>query len=153
MTKRSDCHGDALIGHRDKRCKCAVKDGPSQELISEQETINTTTMMPDAVYSLIWSFLLEPASQASRHGGRYVCSLDMKSISSFMLVNQRAKEEFDTFNGWRLVARAFHRESIQRHEHTNTFLTLLADIAGSVRDILERHRAPVDANNDRILLD
>jgi hypothetical protein len=53
----------------------------------------------DAVYPLIWSFLLDSTS------GR-ACLLDFKSISSFMLVNKTSKGAFDDCRGWRLCAQA-----------------------------------------------
>jgi hypothetical protein len=60
--------------------------------------------MPDAVYPLIWSFLLNSASGTAS-------SVDFKSILSFMLVNKTSKVAFDDCRGWWLCAQALKREA------------------------------------------
>jgi len=134
---------DTAIARRSKRSKSSRDDGPPKELVSfarpasEEDSNNNNRTMPDTVYSLIWSFLLEPG-QAHQSAREYTCTLDLQSISSFLLVNQRAKEEFHALEGWRLVAKALSRESIQRHGQTKRMLTILADIAEKARAILAR---------------
>jgi hypothetical protein len=60
--------------------------------------------MPDAVYPLMWSFLLDSASGTAS-------SVDFKSIVSFMLVNKTSKGTFDDCRGWWLCAQALKREA------------------------------------------
>jgi hypothetical protein len=60
--------------------------------------------MPDAVYPLIWSFLLDSTSGTAS-------SLDFKSISTLMLVNKTSKGTFDDCRGWWLCAQALKREA------------------------------------------
>jgi hypothetical protein len=60
--------------------------------------------MPDSVYSLIWSFILDSGSEKGS-------SLDFKSIMSFMLVSKTSKGAFDDCRGWWLCAKALKREA------------------------------------------
>jgi hypothetical protein len=62
------------------------------------------TGMTDAVYPLIWSFLLDSTSCKA-------CLLDFQSIRSFMLVNKTSKGAFDDCRGWRFCARALKEEA------------------------------------------
>ena len=150
MSKRLGCHDrDAVPGRRGKRAKWTVEsDDPSKELVSfasEGESQDIT--IPDAAYSLIWSFLLEPGqTQHSRE--EYKCSLDLQSISSFILVNKRAKEEFHALEGWRLVAKSLSRESLERHGQTQRMLAILADIVERARSFLARHNALDDDEDE-----
>ncbi len=69
--------------------------------------------MCDAVFPLVWSFLLEPSriDPSSTTG-----SIDFKSIRSFMLVSKSAKEAFDASNGWALCLRAIKQEITVKEE-------------------------------------
>ena len=64
--------------------------------------------MPTAVYSLVWSFLLDSGGTTNSKDGY---SVDLKTISSLMLVSKTAKEEFHACQGWNQCARALKREA------------------------------------------
>jgi hypothetical protein len=70
--------------------------------------------MPDAVYPLMWSFLLDSASGTAS-------SVDFKSIVSFMLVNKTSKGTFDDCRGWWLCAQALKREAEAKRLLVNGF--------------------------------
>jgi hypothetical protein len=62
--------------------------------------------IPDAVYPLIWSFLLDSAMCSHT-----ASSLDFQSILQFMVVNKSSKGAFDDCRGWWLSAEALKREA------------------------------------------
>jgi hypothetical protein len=81
-------------------------DSTAREAASSHNKIGLVDCMgmPDAVYPLIWSFLLDSTS------GTASC-LDFKSILPFMLVNKTSKGAFDDCRGWWLCAQALKREA------------------------------------------
>jgi hypothetical protein len=71
--------------------------------------------MPDSVYSLIWSFLLDSGSETGS-------SLDFKSVMSFMLVSKTSKGAFDNCRGWWLCAQALKREADAKYRWMTRFM-------------------------------
>jgi hypothetical protein len=76
--------------------------------LHQEDPLINTTNIPDAVYSLIWSFLLDSTSDRAL---MWDFRLGFKSIRSFMLVNKISKEAFDDCRGWWLCAQALKREA------------------------------------------
>jgi hypothetical protein len=66
------------------------------------------TIMPTAVYSLVWNFILDSDGINMSKAGY---SVDLKTISSFMVVCKTAKEEFHACHGWNQCALALKREA------------------------------------------
>jgi len=66
-------------------------------------------MMPQSVFPLIWSFLLEPSDvmDPAAEG----CVIYFKSVASFMLVSRGTEEAFDDCNGWKQCSAALLREA------------------------------------------
>lgn len=90
MTRSEDCHND-------------VENGPPKA----QSGLNDR--VPVAVYSIVWSFLLD--SSSTRFDPLDECFLDFKSIASFMHVNMTSKKAFDACRGWYFCAQALRREA------------------------------------------
>jgi hypothetical protein len=75
-------------------------------LINKKICVIDCMGMPDAVYPLMWSFLLDSTSTSGT-----ASALDFKSILSFILVNKTSKGTFDDCRGWWLCAQALKREA------------------------------------------
>lgn len=82
---------------------------PSVELDQK----NDADIMPSLVYSLVWDFLL-------KSNGRNVSdddgSVDLMTISSFMLVSKTAKNEFVACQGWSHCATALKQEAASKRQ-------------------------------------
>ena len=89
MTQSEDCHND-------------VENGPPKAQPHRNDRV------PLAVYSIVWSFLLD--SSSPRFDPADHCFLDFKSIASFMHVNITSKKAFDACRGWNFCAQALRRE-------------------------------------------
>ena len=69
--------------------------------------------MPSLVYSLVWDFLL---TSNGRNVSDDDCSVDLMTISSFMLVSKTAKNEFAACQGWSHCATALKQEAASKHQ-------------------------------------
>jgi hypothetical protein len=85
-------------------------------LINKKIRVIDCMGMPDAVYPLMWSFLLDSTSTSGT-----ASALDFKSILSFMLVNKTSKGTFDDCRGWWLCAQALKREAEAKRLLVNGF--------------------------------
>ena len=89
-------------------------DSSAQEAVSSNNMLRLIDCMsmPDSVYPLIWSFLLDSDSETGS-------SLDFKSIMLFMLVNKTSKDTFDDCRGWWLCTQALKQEAEAKELLTN----------------------------------
>jgi hypothetical protein len=103
-------------------------DSAAQVAVSSNNTLRLVDCMsmPDSVYPLIWSFLLDSDSETGS-------SFDFKSIMSFMLVNKTSKDAFDNCRGWWLCAQALKQEAEAKELLTNRFVFRSTTILYSMR--------------------
>jgi hypothetical protein len=107
ITQQQEVASLAVVGR--VALRFATSDAAS--LIQEDPLINSVGIR-DAVYPLIWSFLLDSTCDRARLlGFNGVRAMDFKSIRSFMLVNKTSKEAFDDCRGWWMCAQALRREA------------------------------------------
>jgi hypothetical protein len=87
---------------------------PSPRVPPPRYSRNTNgTIMPTAVCSLVWNFILDSDGINTSKAGY---SVDLKTISSFMVVCKTAKEEFHACRGWNQCALALKREVTFKHQ-------------------------------------
>jgi hypothetical protein len=82
-------------------------DAHKSALSSNTIGLVDSSFMPDSVYPLVWSFLLDTTCSRA-----YL--LEFKSIRSFMLVNKTSKGAFDDCRGWWFCAKALKREDVAK---------------------------------------
>lgn len=69
--------------------------------------------MPTLVYSLVWDFLLESDGNSISEEGYFI---DLKSVSSFMLVSKTATDEFHACHGWSQCVLALKQEAASKQQ-------------------------------------
>jgi hypothetical protein len=68
--------------------------------------------MPEKVYAILWSFLLDSSNTSETDG----CLLDFKSIASLMLISRASKGAFDACRGWLICAQALEQEAVAKRQ-------------------------------------
>jgi len=108
-------HDNKAFESYDERRKNILVSGAPKLLPAflVESKISKAPTMPTAVYSLVWSFLLD-LDGSNKSKDSY--SVDLKTISSFMLVSKTAKEEFHACNGWNQCVIALKQEASFKRE-------------------------------------
>lgn len=100
----------------------AADDFPEQQAAKQQKLHQEESRsMPEKVYPILWSFLLDSSNTSETDG----CLLDFKSIASLMLVSRASKEAFDACRGWLICAQVLEQEADNKRQILRSGIELL----------------------------
>lgn len=121
MSHRSKRPGSGIATRCNKRAKREAQTSGKETKRARRCDERKTPKMPQSVFPLLWSFLLESPSSDNIDPESFTACLDFKSIASFMLVSRGTKQAFDECNGWALCLQALKMDIHAKEELVQSY--------------------------------